>query len=223
MYKLTLGEITFPVAPSTINISQSGKNQTIDLINDMEVSIVKLPALREVSFEVELPYKARNYSIYENGFRMANYYIKIIKSYMDNRTPINFTIVRQLPNQNLLHQTSFLVTLESYTTKDVSEKGFDIYVSISLKEYKRFETKKVTTYKDGSSVLINAENNRDATSSPNPTTPISYVVKSGDTLWDIAKKYYGDGSKYTVIATENNISNPNMLSTSDIIVIPVLS
>lgn len=43
------------------------------------------------------------------------------------------------------------------------------------------------------------------------TTTINYVVKKGDTLWDIAKKYLGDGKKYQQIASENNIKNPNLI------------
>lgn len=40
---------------------------------------------------------------------------------------------------------------------------------------------------------------------------INYVVKRGDTLWAIASKYLGSGTKYTQIAQENNIKNPNLI------------
>lgn len=39
----------------------------------------------------------------------------------------------------------------------------------------------------------------------------NYVVKRGDTLWDIASQYLKNGSKYTQIAQENNITNPNLI------------
>ena len=32
-----------------------------------------------------------------------------------------------------------------------------------------------------------------------------YVVRYGDSLWEIAREHYGDGTKYTVIAAENGI------------------
>jgi len=39
-----------------------------------------------------------------------------------------------------------------------------------------------------------------------------YVVKKGDTLWDIARKYYGKGSLYTEILKKNpQIKNPNKI------------
>ena len=40
---------------------------------------------------------------------------------------------------------------------------------------------------------------------------VNYVVKKGDTLWAIAKKYLGSGTKYPQIANENNIKNPNLI------------
>lgn len=40
---------------------------------------------------------------------------------------------------------------------------------------------------------------------------VNYVVKRGDTLWAIASRYLGSGTKYPQIAQENNIPNPNLI------------
>lgn len=55
---------------------------------------------------------------------------------------------------------------------------------------------------------------------PDSGLPESYKIKSGDCLWNIAKKYYGDGSKYTLIAKANNISNPNLIYAGNTLTIP---
>lgn len=47
-----------------------------------------------------------------------------------------------------------------------------------------------------------------------------YVVKKGDTLWNIAKKYYGNGAQYTKIATANAIKNPNLIYPGQKLLIP---
>lgn len=48
-----------------------------------------------------------------------------------------------------------------------------------------------------------------------------YTVKSGDTLWDIAKTYLGSGSQYTEIAAANDsITNPNKIYIGQKIKIP---
>lgn len=49
-----------------------------------------------------------------------------------------------------------------------------------------------------------------------------YVIRKGDTLWAISKKYYGKGSLYTKIynANRNIIKNPNLIYGGQKIVIP---
>lgn len=45
----------------------------------------------------------------------------------------------------------------------------------------------------------------------------TYTVKKGDTLWAIAKKYLGSGTKYQQLATANGISNPNLIYVGQVI------
>ena len=60
---------------------------------------------------------------------------------------------------------------------------------------------------------------RTATTAPKTTT---YTVKSGDTLWGIAKKYYGNGAQYTKIyeANKSKIKNPNLIYVGQVFTIP---
>lgn len=48
----------------------------------------------------------------------------------------------------------------------------------------------------------------------------TYKVKRGDTLWNISKKYYGSGAKYTKIATANKLKNPNVIKVGQKLKIP---
>lgn len=49
-----------------------------------------------------------------------------------------------------------------------------------------------------------------------------YVVKRGDCLWKIAKKYYGNGALYTKIynANRDKIKNPDLIFTNQKLLIP---
>lgn len=47
-----------------------------------------------------------------------------------------------------------------------------------------------------------------------------YTIVPGDTLWDIAKRFYGDGSKYPIIAKANNIENPDLIYPGQKLYIP---
>ena len=64
---------------------------------------------------------------------------------------------------------------------------------------------------------------RPAPTAPAPaTTSRTYTVKRGDCLWNIAKKYYGNGSKYTTIynANRDKIKNPNLIYPGQVLTIP---
>ena len=55
---------------------------------------------------------------------------------------------------------------------------------------------------------------------PPPPAPRTYTVVSGDTLWAIAERFYGDGSKYQVIADASGISNPDLIHPGQELTIP---
>ena len=55
---------------------------------------------------------------------------------------------------------------------------------------------------------------------PPPPAARTYTVVSGDTLWAIAERFYGDGSKYQVIADASGISNPDLIHPGDELTIP---
>ena len=58
-----------------------------------------------------------------------------------------------------------------------------------------------------------------ADETPQSTT---YTVKKGDTLWSIARKYYGDGKKWRKIFEANLkvIKNPNQIKAGMVLVVP---
>ncbi len=48
----------------------------------------------------------------------------------------------------------------------------------------------------------------------------THTVKSGDTLWAMAQKYYGDPTLYTIIAEVNGVTNPRTIHNGTVLVIP---
>ncbi|MBN1572202.1 MAG: peptidoglycan-binding protein LysM [Deltaproteobacteria bacterium] len=51
-----------------------------------------------------------------------------------------------------------------------------------------------------------------------------YTIVKGDSLWKIAKKYYGDGNKYPVLFEANRevIKNPDLIYPGQVIRVPAL-
>ena len=48
----------------------------------------------------------------------------------------------------------------------------------------------------------------------------TYTVVSGDTLWAIAEQFYGDGSKYQVIADASGVTDPDLIQPGQVLTIP---
>ena len=48
----------------------------------------------------------------------------------------------------------------------------------------------------------------------------THTVVAGDTLFNIAKQYLGDGNRYTELAQANNIANPDHIEVGQVITIP---
>ena len=47
-----------------------------------------------------------------------------------------------------------------------------------------------------------------------------HVVKAGDTLWDISKKFYNQPAYFQIIADYNKISDPELIFPHQILKIP---
>ena len=62
---------------------------------------------------------------------------------------------------------------------------------------------------------------------PQPANPAvtpnkTYTVKKGDSLWKIAKQFYGNGAQYPKLfqANSGQIKNPNLIYPGQVLTIP---
>ena len=54
-------------------------------------------------------------------------------------------------------------------------------------------------------------------------SPQTYTVAAGDTLWDIAERFYGNPFRYHDIANANDIPNPDLIFPGQVLVLPGLT
>jgi outer membrane autotransporter protein len=59
-----------------------------------------------------------------------------------------------------------------------------------------------------------------AASEPEAEAARTYTVESGDTLWAISERFYGDGNKYQIIADASGIPNPDLIQPGQVLTIP---
>ena len=119
-----------------------GQNKTLTLVNEGEVNILKEAGLTEISFDLLLPNVKYPFATYKSGFKRAKYFLDKIEKLKTKKKPFQFIVTRTLPNKKLLFDTNMKVSLEDYSIKEDSKEGFDVVVSIKLKQYKSFGTKK---------------------------------------------------------------------------------
>ncbi|MBE5886770.1 MAG: LysM peptidoglycan-binding domain-containing protein [Lachnospiraceae bacterium] len=200
-YDIYMDKVLLPVAPSEIKTKIKNKNKTIELINEGEVNMLKSAGLTELSFSLLLPNQKYPFARYTEGFQNAAYYLKIFEEYKTNKKPFQFIIARMLPTGSVLFYTNIKVSLEDYNIEDSANEGFDIKVTLNLKQYKEYGTKtaNVSAYIRPKVMTGTIRNNGAGAN----TSGTSYKIVGGDTLYNIAKKKKGDGSFWPTIYNAN--------------------
>ena len=200
MYKLYLSGVRFPVAPEKVTLKIKNKNTSMDLLSGGEMSSAKFPGLTEVSFDLLLPNVKYPFAIYENGFKNADYYLTLLELLKKQKKAFQYILIRKGQKKSL-YNTNMTVTLEEYSIVDDTEEGTDVKVSVTLKLYNHVSTKVIRGAKR---VSRKRSNTSSSGTSNGGGSGSQYTVKSGDTLWAIAKSKYGNGALYTKIYNANS-------------------
>ena len=125
-------------------------------------------------------------------------YLEQLERWVDAGTVVRFLVSGTPVNAAVL--------LEGVTYREQDGTN-DLYADITLRQYRRPETP----------VLPAQGSASDGLTRPHETGSSarrSYTVVSGDTLWDIARRFYGDGSLCWRLAAANGIANANLRSGS---------
>jgi len=221
-YLFYLDKMLLPIAPSKLQLKIENQNKTLNLINEGEINILKKPGLTTIDFDFILPNVRYPFAKYKGGFKKAEDFLKKIEELKVSQKPFQFIVTRENPKGKSLFDTNIKVAIEDYTIKEDAKQGLDVVISINLKQYKDYGTKNCKISFEQNKTSISVQNTRETTNSPAPKSTETYEVVKGDTLWGIAKKYYGNGAKYTVIhnANKDKISNPNLIYPGQVLTIP---
>ena len=220
-YTMYLGGVLMPITPSKVKVKINNQNETLTLINGEEINILKEPGLTDVSFDLLLPQVS--YPFTNGGAQSADYYLSLFERLKTSKQPFQFILNRSMPTGRRLFYTNLTVGMEDYQITDDAEEGFDITVTVSLKQYRHYGTKTVTiqpapTPAETPTATVE-QPQRESSQAPQQTT---YTVKSGDCLWNIAKKYLGDGTRYNEIyeLNKDKITNPNLIYPNQVLTLP---
>lgn len=193
-------ELVLPVTPQSFTVSRNNNIQKISIHQLGDVNLWGQPGLCDINITSFFPSSERSYAF--NGGYTGNPYgaVELINGWIRDKEVVRF-IVSDTPI-NISVMPASLEYGEDGGTGDVE-------YTLILKEYRSMEAVEVSS--TGAS--------RETENEP-VTKEQSYQVKSGDTLWAIAQKYYGDGSLAWNLAEVNGIKNANLIYPGDNLTIP---
>lgn len=214
-YEVYIDDMLLPIPPQKIPIKYPGQNETATLINGEEINIIRPPGLAEISIDVVLPQMDYPCAMWDGSVEDAEEFISRLQDLKESGDAFEFIVIRDS------FDTNMDVTLEDYKVSDDVKEGLDLVVSITMKEARHYGTKimNFTIIEDQATPTAETpEENRPA-EQPQAKT---YTVKSGDCLWNIAKKQLGDGGRWKEIHDLNRdkISNPNLIHPGLVLVLP---
>lgn len=212
-YTCYLGDVEMPT-PSKLTLKIKGKNKTLILLQEGEINFLRQPGLTELTVPLVFPMLTGEYP--------PDYYLSILERLKTAKTTTRFILVRRSPDGRKLFDTNMQVSVEDYSIVEDAKNGLDVSVDVNLKQWRDYSTKTVTVEKpkeDTKKQAVTVTKDRDSSTAPKAKT---YTVKSGDTLWAIAARFYGSGAQYTKIynANRDKISNPNLIYPGQVLTIP---
>lgn len=215
MYTVYLGKVKLPVTPEKITMKIKNQNKTLSLIDGSQVNILKQAGLTDITFDALIPQVNYSFARYKNSkFRGVKYFLGELEKMKQSKKPVQFVVWRDMPSNTIttlnafgaqqeaikstlkatsLFDTNISVSVEDYDIKEDFANGFDLIVSISLKQYVKYGTKLVTfkNPKDNTGKpKIEVKKNRGFAFSILMKNP--YKVKKNDSLKSIARRFYDD-------------------------------
>lgn len=201
-------KIQIPVLPEVFHVKTGSNNDRVDVAGLGEIVIMQSRPALQVSFSSFFPAKAFQ------GMQISkspHILVETIKRWKASDKPIHFVCTSPL--------VMFYAVIEGF---DYHERGGDpgtYYYDISLKEYRDIRPRQIKIHPDTQTASLASSSSR----VDNRIKPRNYTVNSGDTLWDIAHRFYGNGNLYTKIYEANKKiigGNPNLIYPGQTFVIP---
>ena len=204
-------KIQLPVNPEKFDVKRSSGNEKVTIAGLGEITIIQSRAAIQFSFSSFFP------SVAFFGMKTKTVIaplklIKTICDWMESKKPIHFIVTSC--------GVDIYCTIESF---NYSEKGGDVGTyeyTISLKEYREVTVRQIEVNTVTQTATVQDTEQR----VDNTVKPKTYTVVYGDCLWNIAKKYYGDGSKWRKIYDANvslvGAPPPGMIRPGYVLTIP---
>lgn len=188
-------KFTFPALPEKVQGKYGAKYQSFDIISQGTVKVPKGTDVAEFTWDgVFFGESKRNEPIVKkNSWKEPNECVKILNNFMKNETVLNLIVTETWINVD--------VTISLFQPRPAGAYG-NVEYSITFVQKKPLQIYTTDELKIAKFVKKTKPRNDSGGSSGGGGS--TYTVVSGDTLWGIASKKLGSGSKWTQIYDANS-------------------
>lgn len=203
-----------PVNPEEIKRSRMLNVEMYQVLGSGQVAVPTYCELEQYTFEAEFP--STEYHYMEPGAKAdADYYEKMFRRAQKNQKSIRF-----IASNGITDDISAKVLVKSVEVVEKAGEEGDKYITLTLLEYKA-PGKRYVAVQTAAAVVKQEDTAAAPPENPAVTENKTHTVQSGDTLWGLAKKYYGNGGQYPKIVSANSaIKNPNLIYDGQVLNIP---
>jgi LysM domain. len=198
-------EIRLPVNPPEIEVEIPGQGKTYRIVKLGEINSIQTPSLSEISFESFFPAQRYPFVVGTELLEPSSY-VETIDEWRRARKVVRLIVTDGTVDINML------ASIEDFTWREVAGAVGDIEYEMTLKQFVPYGPKlvqvKVQTQND-QPVAVAAKQETRPQTKPQPKV---HVLKSGETLWALAQKYLGNGSRWPDIARLNGIKDSQVRS-----------
>lgn len=197
----------FPILPPSFEINGNATINTSNILGVGDIAVFGGLGLKTIELSSFFPNQEYSFCNY-NGFPKPYDCVNLIQGWMKEGFILRFIITETNVNFECI------IADFNYKEQDCSR---DVYFTLSLKEYRRIKISKVNAKDDDLSSSIDLPITKGF-----ETKQKTHKVIEGDTLFKIAKKYYGNGDLWQKIyeANKDKIKSPNIIQNGWILIIP---
>lgn len=203
MVKTFLDGERLPVNPlDDLTFTTSANNTTFNVISLGEVSKIGSKNLTKV--EIKSLFTGEDYPFVEaNSTKSGQYYVDMIYKKIESKKDVRLIVTGDGININMN------CSIETFKPSIHFGETKDRYYTLSMREHKEPYARRINLQPNAKKATKTVSKRSEKTAKST-----GYTVKKGDSLWAIAQKHFGDGSRWKEIYASNKGTvggNPNLI------------